>query len=463
MITIEKIRTYGWTEAIRGMRNPMNSWGLMDSWSASDTPCLCDEDFDEYKQDGVIPKLAEWPDTCPCSSSCDPQAAFYIGENDLKLMKRLRNAGVDHRKYLRMISVYMDITAPLFWWSEFDTYKVGTVRNSCSFMHKGVSNAFSINDFSVKDTRIYDCLNEIPAKSYPVTFPYETDEFRVFTCPNGRKYKVFRNGRIVSCEFSYTDSWGTGRTRTFPEKECKLSGDGYKYLNLGGRGGIRYLVHRLVAEVYNIPKPEGATQVNHIDGNKANNCVENLEWVTPEQNIKHAYAHNLYDNVSSLHTKYCQWKKQVKMDFTTRYSIYSDIKLGMSNKELSDKYNYTAKQCANLVYWANHSQNEELFQECYIWEKLIDCLNQLRDLYLETKDPQIFQQIRCLIPQGYLVKSTVMLNYEVLNNMYQSRKNHKLDEWRQFCKVAETLPYAQYLITSTDLLITAQDLIAAKE
>lgn len=259
MIKIEKIRTYGWAEAIRGMRNPMNSWDLMDSWSAFDTPCLFDEDFDEYKQEGAIPNLAEWPDTCPCSSSCDPQAAFYIGKNDLNLMKRLRNAGVDHRKYLRMIVVYMDITAPMYWWPEFDAYKVGTVSNSCSKMHKLLHKQFDLSDFS------FDHLTDV----------------------------------------------------------------------LGSVQSSKVAAH------------------------------------------------------------------------------------------------------------------------------LIATLNELRDCWLNENDvdakKRIWYSILQLLPNSYNQKRTVMLNYEVLNNMYQARKNHKLDEWRQFCKVCETLPYAQYLITSTDLLITAKE------
>lgn len=253
MITIEKVRTYGWPEATRGMRNPLNSWNKMDSWSAYDHPCLCDEDFEEYKQDGVIPQLAKWPDTCPCSFSCDPRADFYIGENDLNLMTRLRRAGMDHRKFLRMIPVYMDITAPMYWWLEFDTYKVGTVSNSCSKMHKLLHKQFELSDFS------FDHLTDV----------------------------------------------------------------------LGS------------------------------------------------------------------------------------------------------------------------------IQSCKVAEQLVAALNELRDSWLNEDDvdakKRIWYSILQLLPNSYNQKRTVMMNYEVLNHMYKARKTHKLDEWRQFCKVVETLPYAQYLITATDI------------
>lgn len=111
MITIEKTEVYGWKTAIRGMRNPMNSWD---------------------KDDSII----------------DENGLVDIGENNLKLMKNLVKSGSDHSKFMRVIVVSMDITAPLYWWKEFDTYKVGTVRNSCSTMHKIHDKEFTLDDFS---------------------------------------------------------------------------------------------------------------------------------------------------------------------------------------------------------------------------------------------------------------------------------------------------------------------------
>jgi hypothetical protein len=111
MIKIEHVETFGWESAIRGMRNPMNSWDKSDS--------MWDKDGD-----------------------------YCIGYNDMKLMKQLSKAGSDHGKFMRMINVTMDITAPLYWWKEFDTYKVGTVANSCSTMHKIHAKEFTLDDFS---------------------------------------------------------------------------------------------------------------------------------------------------------------------------------------------------------------------------------------------------------------------------------------------------------------------------
>lgn len=119
MIKVEKIEVWGFEHAIRGMRNPKNSWGKSDSV------------FEETSEVGTV-KL-EIPE---------------IGPNDLDLMKGLYNAGTEHRKYLRQIFVSMDITAPLYWWKEFDTYKVGTTADSCSTMHKIHAKEFELDDFS---------------------------------------------------------------------------------------------------------------------------------------------------------------------------------------------------------------------------------------------------------------------------------------------------------------------------
>lgn len=115
MIKVENVDVWGFEHAVRGMRNPLNSWDKSDSdWG------LWTNDID----------------------------SFDVGQNDLDLMRRLYKAGSEHRKYLRQIVVSMDITAPLYWWKEFDTYKVGTVANSCSTMHKIAAKEFTLDDFS---------------------------------------------------------------------------------------------------------------------------------------------------------------------------------------------------------------------------------------------------------------------------------------------------------------------------
>lgn len=243
MITISNTKVVGWEAAIRGMRNPLESWDKSDSfWQCVDYDSLNENDIYEYE----------------------------IGPNDLGLMKRLCKAGTDHRKFMRMIVVYVDITAPLYWWKEFDTYKVGTVANSCSTMHCIHKKEFDISDFS------FD---------------------------------------------------------------------------------------HLINDWYDL---------DHAD------CVITSE---PDSNGQ-----------------------------------------GPS------------------YYFDPHS----------VLEVLISMLNKARGLYLKTKDKKYWWQMIQLLPTSYNQKRTVMLNYEVLTNIYKSRKDHKLDEWREFCDwIRDDLPFSE-LITGED-------------
>ena len=143
MLKISNFEVMGWEHAIRGMRNPMNSWEKSDS---EVSVCECEH----------------WPHDIKKSFAC-------LGSNDHDLMMQLRKAGTDHRKFMRMIVVYVDITAPLYWWKEFDTYKVGTVANSCSTMHKISAKEFTLEDFScehlsepsLKNLRsVIKCMND---------------------------------------------------------------------------------------------------------------------------------------------------------------------------------------------------------------------------------------------------------------------------------------------------------------
>ena len=247
MLKISNFEVLGWEHAIRGMRNPMNSWEKSDSYILN---CYgnCDECID-----------------IDCQNQPDMNGGFVLGLNDLNLMKRLRNAGTDHRKFMRMIVVYLDITAPLYWWKEFDTYKVGTVANSCSTMHKIAEKEFTLEDFSYNhliDYDLYSC-NEV-------------DEPVINEAPH------------ISC------------------------------------GGIHLL---------------------------------------------------------------------------------------------------------NLT---------------------INVLNYYRNKYLETNDKKHWWQMIQLLPSSYNQKRTVMLNYEVLANIYKSRRNHKLDEWRTFCDWIEELPYSELITGKTE-------------
>lgn len=145
MLKIENTKVEGWEPAIRGMRNPMSSWAKSDSGFATDSECCLYKttggDIIDYHTEGlhaIDPGYFKDPDNL----------GFFIGPNDRKLMETLRDAGKDHAKYRRMITVWVDLTGPLYWWKEFDTYKVGTVANSCSTMHKIQAKEFTLDDFS---------------------------------------------------------------------------------------------------------------------------------------------------------------------------------------------------------------------------------------------------------------------------------------------------------------------------
>lgn len=151
MIIFENTEVFGWEAAIRGMRNPMNSWEKSDSF----IPCYIKTQCHKCEVNQKCSYYFE--------SGKPYKKDKVIGPNDLDLMTRLRNAGTDHRKFMRMITVYVDITAPLYWWKEFDTYKVGTVANSCSTMHKIHDKEFTLDDFSCEHliTQTKDRLENI--------------------------------------------------------------------------------------------------------------------------------------------------------------------------------------------------------------------------------------------------------------------------------------------------------------
>lgn len=239
MINIENVEVMGWEAAIRGMRNPKNSWDRSDSGicKGGDNGIGC-ENCAAYN----------------CEHTYDH--SFQLGKDDYALMMKLAAGGSVHAKYRRMIEVYADITAPLYWWKEFDTYKVGTVANSCSTMHTIHAKEFELDDFSYEHLMVWE---------------------------------------------------------DFEDEAKKLEPD-----------------------------------------------------------------------------KICNFK--------------------------------------------------------FYMIDTVNALNNARDFYLKTKDKRYWWQMIQLLPSSYNQKRTVMLNYEVLAGIYPMRKNHKLDEWREFCRWIEQLPYSEIVI-----------------
>lgn len=160
-IKIENVDVFGWEASLRGLRSPMNSWDKSDSHMCNCDDCLMIMCGDE-----------------PAKECNDGGYGICIGKNDLELMRSLVKAGSDHSKFMRMINVTCDIVAPLYWWAEYDTYKVGTVRNSCSKMHKIADKVFTLDDFSHE--HILDCYTDDDG----VSVEYETwyaDDLICFT------------------------------------------------------------------------------------------------------------------------------------------------------------------------------------------------------------------------------------------------------------------------------------------
>lgn len=253
MLKIENAEVVGWEHAIRGMRNPMNSWEKSDSRIVDcDGECSSCDAYELVLDDYCTLPLGE---------------NIVIGPNDQKLMTQLAKAGTDHRKFMRMITVYLDITAPLYWWKEFDTYKVGTVANSCSTMHKITAKEFNVNDFS------HEHIEELDGDEYSMSY----------------------------------------------------------------------------------------------------------DWLLRTVDILNYYR-----------KKYNTASEKLKRDIT------------------------------------NAERKHVLAQQKLFWWQMIQ-----------------------LLPSSYNQKRTVMLNYEVLANIYKSRRNHKLDEWHTLCDWIETQPYSE-LITGKE-------------
>lgn len=367
---------------IMGMRNPKNSWDRSDS-------------------ELVV---------LQCSSF------LKVGEKDKDLMKRLANGGPVHAKYRRMIPVYATITAPMYWWSEYDTYKVGTVSNSCSKMHKLLSKPFEMSDFS---------FDKLPGYKKEVKqFRPEIDEENEVWKKYDYLYDVSSQGRVRKGTRILSGS---------------LHNDGYIFVNLNGK---QISLHRVVAQVFlKNPDPESKKEVNHKDGNKQNNCVDNLEWVTSSENQIHAIRTGLQPRPTKTYSG--------KFTPEQREEIKNLWDSGISKREIARRFG-VSHTCINDIVndKYKYSESVNLFED--VARPLVDTLNELRDSYLSCENEEqkkiIWYSILQLLPESYNQKRTVMLNYEVLANIYKYRKDHKLDEWKDFCKWIESLPMAEGVI-----------------
>lgn len=399
MIKIENVDVVGWESAIRGMRNPMNSWNKSDSeFNVSCRVCKS-----EYYRD-------------QCDNCLYTDGNTLLGDNDLNLMKSLVKAGTDHRKFMRMIVVYADITAPLYWWAEYDTYKVGTVRNSCSKMHKLLSKPFEMSDFSFDKLSGYK--NEV--KQFRPDFDEKDEKWKLFN----PFYSVSNFGRIRN-------------DKTNRVLSGSLHKDGYIFVTIDGK---QVPLHRLIALVFCDGFEEGKV-VNHKDGNKQNNFADNLEWVTQQENINHSHSNDLQPK--GLKTYTGKFTAEQREEIKTLWDSGEK-----SKREIAKMYD-VSHTCINDITNDKYKYAEKTNVYEEVARPIVDTLNELRDSYLNCNDEVqkkiIWYSILQLLPESYNQRSTLMLNYEVLANIYHSRKNHKLDEWREFCKWIETLPYSELI------------------
>ena len=410
MIEISKTNVMNWEAAIRGMRNPMNSWDKSDS-------CLC-KGADGF-EDCTVNGCGE----CPRHEDFSHDI-YCVGENDLGLMRKLAKAGSDHAKYRRMIIVSADIVAPMYWWAEADTYKVGTVRNSCSKMHKLLAKPFEMSDFSFDKLSGY--RNEVKQ------FRPHIDEEMVAQeswCWFDADYDISDLGRVK---------------HKFKNHYRIISGslhqDGFIFVTLHGK---QYPLHRLVAKLWHPDTYSEELVVNHKDGNKQNNFASNLEWVTQKENIVHSIENGLQPNHARGYTG--------KFDASERETIKRLWDSGeMSKRQIAAKYNVSHTCVCDIINDKyKYAEKVNLYEE--VAKPIVDFLNELRDSYLATSDADakrsIWYAILQILPESYNQRSTIMLNYEVLHNIYHARKNHKLDEWHVLCDWIESLPYAKELIT----------------
>lgn len=377
MIKIENTHVDNIVRAVYSARNAMNSWDKSDSNWETDT----------------------------------------LGKADLDLAKRLSKAGNDHAKYLRMINVTCDITAPLYWWKQFSTYRVGVVQNSTSTMHRLTHKPFEMSDFS---------FEHLIGNNGKECFDVNEDFEEIFKTVIGHEmYSVTNKGRVYS-------------KKRGKFLKPSVNSSNYKKVVLNGKN---LYVHRLVAEAF-CNNPNGLCEVNHKDGNKWNNNYTNLEWVTKSENLKHAFDMGL--KTTSGYTRYKVSKSAHRF---TDYEIEEIREMyydGMTKQEIANKIGCYSSTICNIL---NGRTYREIEMTPYDTAKLlVDNLNDLREKYLETKSKDVWLQMIQLLPSSYNQKRTVQLNYQVLKSMYFARRNHKLEEWHTFCDWIESLPYSELII-----------------
>ena len=405
----------------------------MDSWDKSDSKYWFPN---EFMDEVVCGENIEW-------------TPYHIGENDMQLAHDLLRAGSEHSKFMRMMHVSANVDMPRYWWSEADCYKFGS-KNSCSTMHTIMKKEITIDDFVVPQI-IKDILHKSSKIKKKYTFkcvlpPNVKLESKVYSV-NGYDYEIFNNGEIYSLPKDVPDS--IGRIRHYDRKLMTIGQNSGEYFSvrLGGRNGGRlFPVHKLLAELFiENDNPLEKYEVNHKDGDKGNCSLDNLEWWTPSENNKHAFDTGLKEvNLYARYRAYILNRKVSPLDIKTIQEMYKN---GYTQTEIAKKYNMNQTQISAILR-GNINELSDDFEEAYIYETVITRLNELRQMYLDTKDYGYVIRMKRILPEGFLQMRTWDTNYAEIRNMYFQRRHHRLEEeWVNiFCKWVESLPYAKELI-----------------
>ena len=389
------------------------------------------------------------------NSLMDCTTHIEFDPRDLHLMHVLAKRGDEHAKVVRGIVIYAEINAPLAFWSEADTYRVGTDRlSSESTMHTIGDGGLTIRDFSVPPI-IYDILGEKEYKE-KIIQPLRVDEPEKLMCVEreymGRKYEIWNNGDIYSLPYEIDEVMPNGvkRHRRFEKSKIKTgktrNNQGYYQVRLGGRDGKTFVLHRILAEAF-VPNPNGYNVVNHKDGNKGNCSITNLEWCTSSYNNKHAYATGLKEK--SLQERYQNYKDNLKWsdeDVATWCKMREEGKTLQEIADISGASTNLICQYTNGHRFEGVSEYSMWFNFAKYYEDIINQINDLSAMYKESGDYDYVLRIKEILPTSFKQKRVQMFSYQTLRRIYIQRKNHRLPHWQVFCNWIETLPFAQELI-----------------
>lgn len=337
-----------------------------------------------------------------------------------------------HNKFLRQISICLDIKAPTYWWLQMDQYRIGVTSSSESKMHSLTKRPFTSEDFSIQDMSGY---RKIVEQSFP-EIDEDSEEWAKI-----KQYDdvlVSTQGRVKRLAWSRKCSDGT--THFFKERMYTptVNNFGYAHITIREQDGKPkiYNIHRLVAETF-IPNPNNKPQVNHINGNKLDNRTENLEWVTAKENTQKAVEDGIKPKNYACY--------QGKFTEEEREDIFRRWENGETQAEIAKSLGVYSSRVHSLV--RGKCCYRKYINEFQQFKKtIIDPLNELREEYLETKDKAVWRTILQLTPISYRQRRIVSCNYQTLRTIFRQRKGHKLHEWATFIDdVYKGLKYPEFV------------------